>query len=400
MSTNILCHIVGLNEIMKESLKNEINDIDGVIVKDLDEITHKLRSDKSLTKLDNKIDKLKRKTDKNNCPINIINERKKYVTQYNKLWKDTMTNKLLNVCKLNKKNKIILLGLSTHHKNSRLRVNIFSKYKYLVTTKSYNSTKQIVEYNMDKYKKHIINGTFPLKYLDHVFLDKQKKSTEKIYKSFGYNTKTMTGIIKWIKLKVNHNPIISNNKHTEKVYNNSHDDDISTNNDINIAMEGGETNNMKLFYFGKAHENPDNNTKTSRKKIWLQDSHIEKMICNKSKSHPPIQEKYIAYDVEWLAILSALKNMNKYIKKGYFEYKNKKIPYIEERVENGFSKLDTELNIYTGYDLQFNKIGYKYIGFGVNLYKDSTKIYIRNAYDHLKNIGVKFIKYNNNNKHN
>ena len=92
--------------------------------------------------------------------------------------------------------------------------------------------------------------------------------------------------------------------------------------------------------------------------------------------------------------------MNKYLKKGYFEHKNKKIPYIEERVKDGFSKLDTELNIYTAYDLQFNKIGYKYIGFGVNLHQDSTKIYIENAYNHLKNIGVKFIKYNSNHKYN
>ena len=397
MYTNILCHIVGLNEIMKESLINEINGIDGAIIKDLDEITHKIRSDKPLSKLDNKISKLKRKIGKNkkNCSVETTNECKKCVTQYNKLWKDTVTKKLFNVCKQNKNKKIVLLGLSTHHKNSRLKINIDSKYKYLVTTKSHKSAKQVVEYNMDKYKKHIINGTFPLKYLDHSFINKQKKSTDKIYTNFGYATKSLLGTVNWIKLKLNHNPDAGDNISDKD---NKTDDTNRTNNEsLDTNLKGGYKKEHKTFYLGNKNKRTNNNSSIKKKTKWLQDSCIEKIMNNKRKQNSVVQEKYVAYDVEWLAILSALQNLNKYVKKGYFEYKNKKIPYVEERVENGFAKLNTDLYLYTAHDLQFSKIGYKYIGFGIDLYKHNNAIHIKNAHDRLKNIGVKFIKYNNNN---
>ena len=44
-------------------------------------------------------------------------------------------------------------------------------------------------YNLDTYRMNIIEGKFPIKYLEHDFLLNQRKELEEEYTQMGYNTR-------------------------------------------------------------------------------------------------------------------------------------------------------------------------------------------------------------------
>ena len=84
MNKYILCHIIGLNEQIKDKFINDVSKINNIIVKDFDYITDKLRADKELSKIETKIHNLKSKLkDKNNNNNNIKLEYKKLTEKYN-----------------------------------------------------------------------------------------------------------------------------------------------------------------------------------------------------------------------------------------------------------------------------------------------------------------------------
>lgn len=384
--SNILCHIIGLNELMKKKLYDDINNI---IVEDLDIITHKLRSDKELVKLENKIST----TNKDNKELH-----KSILDEHHKLWKTKLEKKIDNICMKNKTKMIILIGLTTHHKYSKLFVNINTKYKYIINIESHKNTKQVIEYNIDKYKKHIINGTFPLKYLDHKFLKKQHHSLYNIYKNKNYSTKSLNGIINWIKLKTNTQSGGNVDKNIDDKIYIKVDNVFLKNTKINDNTIK-KSNDGQILYIGLK----DKFTKPERsydrsygKKHWIQDTDVINMVNGISDNMIDISEKITAYDTQWLAVLSAL-DLSKYIRKGYLQYKDKKIPYIEEKKNNAFDKLNASAYLYKITSNKFNKVGYKFVSYGINPYNDAECEHIDNIYNTLKNYGVKMIKYNKTN---
>ena len=63
--------------------------------------------------------------------------------------------------------------------------------------------KQLIEYNLDHYRADIIDGKFPLNYLDFDYLKNQRISIENIYSEKSYKLKTYELIYSWIKNKIN-----------------------------------------------------------------------------------------------------------------------------------------------------------------------------------------------------
>ena len=90
-------------------------------------------------------------------------------------WKE---NFYLKVSKLveDSKTKVILLGLSNFFKNNRVNVKIDSNLKFFVKINLKNNAKNIIEKNLNNYKDEIIEGIFPLDYLNINFLIKKDKT--------------------------------------------------------------------------------------------------------------------------------------------------------------------------------------------------------------------------------
>jgi len=254
---NIFCHIVGLNNKIKdkiiELLKSKNFHFEII---DLDDITQNIINDKNMNLMYDKYEDYFQKSKlKGTNKINTTKykEIEKKMSEY---WKNKFKLILEKEVKKIKNKKIILIGLNTHFKNSRIFVKIDCKLKFFIRLDLVDNAKHVIENNLDIHRNEIIEGTFPLEYLEIDFLIKKRENLLGIYKKNGYELKSITSIMK----------IINNN------------------NDFDI-------NNINELYYAS------------------RDKKVKKINVS--------NERIIAYNVPWLAALSCMdcKNLKKGFKK-------------------------------------------------------------------------------------
>ena len=117
------------------------------------------------------------------------------MTEY---WKNKFKLLLEKEIKKHKNKKIILIGLNTHFKNSRIFVKIECNLKFFVRLDLLENAKNVIKCNLDEHRNEIIEGTFPLEYLEIDFLIKKRENLLGLYKKNGYELKSITSIIKII----------------------------------------------------------------------------------------------------------------------------------------------------------------------------------------------------------
>ena len=189
----VFSHIVGLNDESKEYFLDNISSLEFNII-DLDKITENILNEKGMNEIYDDLDQNPQKS--KNIEKKMCN-----------FWKE---NFYLKVSKLveDSKTKVILLGLSNFFKNNRVNVKIDSNLKFFVKINLKNNAKNIIEKNLNNYKDEIIEGIFPLDYLNINFLIKKRQDLLNIYSKFNYEEKIISNIIKII--KNNYNNFIDN----------------------------------------------------------------------------------------------------------------------------------------------------------------------------------------------
>ena len=251
---NIFAHIAGVNIESKELIKKSFSKKIFEII-DLDIITEKIINDKNMLYLYNRDEFYKNKLkDQNLSKLNIKqinNVIKKIDQKMNLYWKANFDNAINNlISKIDK--LIIVIGYNTYFKNHKIYVNINTNHKYIKKVNLIDHAKNVVSTNLKEYYEDIINGDFPLEYLNHQMIIKKRNNLVIQYQKMEYQLDTINNIINAI--------------------------EIAYNTDIP---------NM-LYFASKENFN---------KKIMLK------------------QNKIIAYEDQWIALISALSNNN--ISKGY-----------------------------------------------------------------------------------
>lgn len=251
---NIFAHIAGVNLESKELIKKSFSKKIFEII-DLDIITEKIINDKNMLYLYNRDECYKNKLkDQNLSKINIKqinNVIKKIDQKMNLYWKANFDNAINNlISKIDK--LVIVIGYNTYFKNHKIYVNINTNHKYIKKVNLIDHAKNVVSTNLKEYYEDIINGDFPLEYLNHQMIIKKRNNLVIQYQKMEYQLDTINNIINAI--------------------------EIAYNTDIP---------NM-LYFASKENFN---------KKIMLK------------------QNKIIAYEEQWIALISALSNNN--ISKGY-----------------------------------------------------------------------------------
>jgi len=317
---NIICHIVGMNSMMKKDFNEFIKNYSNIVISDLDTISNQIHNSKKMIELNRK-------------------KNKRNINQY---WKEIFTKKINNVIKKYKKYMIIFIGLNINHKNIRLKVPIDTKNNFFIKINHKKNARDIIEFNLNKYKQHIIRGIFPLKLLDHNHLIKQRSKLENTYSKLKYKSKSYNSVQKWIELKF---------------------DKKQKGGDIKIKLNNIYVGSSKRYY---------NHIKYSKRR--------------------KIMNKILGYKAEWMALLSIIPNLSQYIKKGYLRYKNQIRPYIEEKSVDAFNILNKQCYLYKVDTKNFKKINwYKY--YTIPPLKIDKTIVIENIIDYLKDSSVKLIKY-------
>lgn len=373
-----IIHFVGMNNKAKEEFIDEMPDI---VIQDLDKITLSFRNDPHMITLNNK---LKRH-------INDSTKNRGISKEIHQYWKELFQHKVNNIIKRNKNKKIIFIGLSTYHKNHSVRIKIPTSKKYFIKSNINNHIDDIIEYNLDRYRFHIIKGNFPIKYLDREFLIKQRRKVEKLYERMGFTFKSMNQIRTIInKLEVKEP---KRNKYKTQFHNN---------------IKKGGTLSTTTFELVKSSNNNNANDNINEKNIWYV-ALTKNIKGNKIKVTPEDNgpgksrklniHKFLfggykslsIHKEPWLATLNG-HNGNQF-HKGYLRTHNTKIPFVEEKVSGSF--IDMHNSIYL-YKINYNGDNRKNsltIKDDVNII---NKQHIEDVYYFLKKNGVRLVRKQNN----
>jgi hypothetical protein len=202
----ILCHIVGISNKTKENFIDTISNIsDNILILDLDDISKKIIFDNKFSVLYNQY-------------LHQQNNKRELLKQLGLMWKESFTKEINTEIQNNNSKYIILIGLITFFLDLRIKIDISDeiKHKFFVSINNTTYIKQLIEFNLDFYRNDIINGKFPLTYLDYNFIKEQRLIIQDIYVSKGYKLKTYDIILSWIK-NVIQNLIIHRNVYGSRV---------------------------------------------------------------------------------------------------------------------------------------------------------------------------------------
>lgn len=272
---NVICHIVGVSNINKEEIVGVIKSkYPDIKIKDLDLISKKINKDKQITKYWNKWEKCNAQNKKQECK----EIKKKMLT----LWKQNFESLVNKIMKAH--NKLIFIGFSHHTKDNRTFVKISTQNKFFFKSTSEKYSKESIEHYLDRYKKHIIDGIFPLKYLDLNFLMKKYDSIKNLYSRQNYSEKTLKNILKTI----------------DSQY-----------------KEFNKLKDVKKIFVGSGRK-------------------IDDVI------KPGKNKEIIGYTQEWLSLVSIPPQANDKIRKGFVRER----PFLQEKVKNGMSVFNRKGYLY------------------------------------------------------
>jgi len=180
---NLTCHIIGINSKNKKKFNEKINRKEFNII-DLDIINQNIIADEFLDKLYKNFVKLKE--DKNDK----YKEIDKKMTNF---WENKFNEKLNQ--ELSEKKKNIFIGMNSHYKIPSKKISLETKNNFIVKSDPNEEIKLIIENNLDTNRLNIINGNFPLEYLNHDFLTKKREALLNTYIKSGYLEKSLDDII-------------------------------------------------------------------------------------------------------------------------------------------------------------------------------------------------------------
>lgn len=273
----LLCHIVGINNKLKNSFMTELKNINNnIIIVDLDDITKKIIFENEYNKIYGEF-------------INNNNNKILLLSKLSHIWKNKFTNEINNILINNKNKYVILIGLITFYLDYRIKIILNEELKniFFINTNIDDHIKQLIEFNLITYKNDIINGNFPLKYIDYNFLKRQREEIKDLYIIRDYKFKNYDVLINWIKHSIN-------------------------------SLNGGYNKPVYFASFNR-YENNIN------------------MLSN----------TIVGYSDKWLALLSLFSN-NK-LKRGITFKGGNKTPYVKELAPLSLKELNTCCYIYEMY---------------------------------------------------
>ncbi len=245
-------HIVGINTFIKDNVIDKFKEM-GYEIFDLDLISKNIMFDENKTKM-------------------------------GQLWKNKLSSQLNLYLSSNLSKNIIIIGLSNFVLDRRFKINIDTNHKYFLNIPADLCASQLITYNLDNYRTDIIEGKFPINYLEHDFLMNQRKDLQEEYINIGYKLKTLEKI-------------------TEEL--------------------------NKL-------------TKDSRNKVYLAlTKRFEEEIPQSYLGSKPI---IMGYKDKWMAIASILPKTS--INRGILQNKSKTEPYVKELHLNAFAELKKPCYLY------------------------------------------------------
>jgi len=187
-----IIHIVGLNNEYKKDFIFKIHQIDpNYNIIDIDDITQKINSSPKIAKLYDEYEKVKMDKVKS----------KTVSTNINTEWSRELQLKLNKTLSLTTYNTI-LIGLTTSVINTgqpKIYIDLPTNYKFIIDINVTENAKQIIRNNLKEFKNEIINGNFPLDFLNLDYLIKRRDQLNQVFLKNMYIVKKIEDILKFLK---------------------------------------------------------------------------------------------------------------------------------------------------------------------------------------------------------
>ena len=181
----IICHIVGLNPSSKEILKKFCLENKKYNLIDLDKLNNDILNEDEMNKMFTSYSKLKKnKNDK-------YKDVDKKMTKH---WEDSLVKKVFDL--IPSKKRTILIGKNHHYRIQSKKVNFLVSNKFIIDTDLKNEVKNNIKFNLRNHEEDIINGTFPLEFIDYKKELKKIKNFHDGYIKSGYKEIKLEEIIK------------------------------------------------------------------------------------------------------------------------------------------------------------------------------------------------------------
>lgn len=301
----IICHIVGLNPEDKQKIIEMCSKIKKYNLIDLDDINNKVLNEEEMSKLFKNYSKLKKsKNDK-------YKDVDKKMTKY---WEENMVKKVYDLIPVKK--KTILIGKNHHYRLLSKKVNFLVSNKFFIDSNSKEEVKKRIKHNLLVHQDEIINGSFPVEFIDYKHQLKKRQLYEDSYINSGYTKIDLNTVI---------NILESNSKNKIKgkgLW-------ISLQEPYNIGSKIHPNKNPIYAYIDpvlsllNSFKNRENNYKFESKKVVS----IEQKDVKKLK-----RPRYLYYVSKEDFILAETKNKHKYVTH------NPVIILEKEKIKNVYDK--------------------------------------------------------------
>lgn len=191
---NIICHVAGMTPSFRQKIRNKYQGNAEIEIIDLDEKADIIKEDKKMSYLFNQWELFKEK--KNDKYKSIEKEMDIY-------WNNSLTDFIDEVIKKYENKRIIFLGDNTHFRHLSKKVDIPSGNKFFLQVNPKEYCPEIVQGFLAVYQNDIINGSFPLNFLDHKFIIERRKRINKMFHKWNYQDKNEDDILTFLELSLN-----------------------------------------------------------------------------------------------------------------------------------------------------------------------------------------------------
>ena len=110
-----------------------------------------------------------------------------------KYWEENMVKKVYDLIPVKK--KTILIGKNHHYRLLSRKVNFLVSNKFFIDSNSKEEVKKGIKYNLSAHQDDIINGTFPVEFIDYKHQLKKRQLFEDSYIKSGYTKIDVESVI-------------------------------------------------------------------------------------------------------------------------------------------------------------------------------------------------------------
>lgn len=191
---NVICHIAGIDKNLHIKLDQVYGNNPEIILDDLDQIGEEIKENEKMNYLFNQWSKFK---EKNNDKYKSIEK------EMDRQWMNLFQDHIKDIINNNKNKRIIFIGNNYHYRHLSRKIDIPTVSRFYLKVEPDKNCQDVVKGYIEDYQKDIINGTFPLSYLDHKFIRNRRDRISKYYHNWGYDIKEENDILEFLDLTVN-----------------------------------------------------------------------------------------------------------------------------------------------------------------------------------------------------